>query len=165
MPSTDIDKNEILSIYRNQFPAPLSRSIETDPIMILSCDLGEENIVFIEKIMMAISMKKENYSTIEIFSIFSNDAEKKAAECIINAVEKEQILFQNIAEVASDSAQTRAKISACDVAAGIAGAIIGDIATITGVGASVGGILGISAAWGAALVGVVGGLAYTAAFC
>lgn len=96
--------------------------------------------------------------------IIEEEHEKEAATKIFIFLESNHNLFKNI-NFATNTISTRANISACDVAASLSSVIIADLATMTGVGAAVGGAIGVGAAWGAALVGCVGGLAYTAAFC
>lgn len=95
---------------------------------------------------------------------FEESDEKEIATNIFIFFESNKYLFNNI-HLATNAITTRANLSACDVAASLSSIMIADIATMTGIGASVGGFFGIGAAWGAALVGCVGGLAYSAAFC
>ena len=101
----------------------------------------------------------------EILSWYDEN-EKEAAFLLLDFIEQNKELLHTIAiEANNEITQTRAELTICDVAASVSSLIIADLATMTGVGAAVAGPLGIGVAAGSALVGAVGGLAYTALFC
>ena len=151
---------EISLIHKEIFKSP-----EKSPITV---QLTAEQNDFLSKLSAYASIRssyKDFYSFLEaVKESFEEEHEKEAATKIFIFLESNHNLFKNI-NFATNTISTRANISACDVAASLSSVIIADLATMTGVGAAVGGAIGVGAAWGAALVGCVGGLAYTAAFC
>lgn len=151
-------------IYRSIYPFASTKNLNEDPVFLI--DQSKKNSsVFLNKLILAISLSKENNNKDVFLQVFENEDEKKAALLVLDFLEKESAYLNDIAVIASNNQQTKAQITGCDVAAAVSSILIADMAAVTGVGAAVGGFLGIGAAWGAALVGAVGGLAYTAAFC
>lgn len=161
------NKTDIPAIYRNICPSITTKAEEVtaDPIL-LTNEVAEQNKDFIMKMEVAIVMKKEDKSTLEIGALFADENEKEAAFLLLDFIEQNKELLHTIAiEANNEITQTRAELTICDVAASVSSLIIADLATMTGVGAAVAGPLGIGVAAGSALVGAVGGLAYTALFC
>ena len=157
---------EISLIHKEIFKSP-EKSPITD-VDFSTVQLTAEQNDFLSKLSAYASIRssyKDFYSFLEaVKESFEEEHEKEAATKIFIFLESNHNLFKNI-NFATNTISTRANISACDVAASLSSVIIADLATMTGVGAAVGGAIGVGAAWGAALVGCVGGLAYTAAFC
>ncbi|MDR3119262.1 MAG: hypothetical protein LBU44_07605 [Mediterranea sp.] len=164
-----IDRTDIAVIYRSIFPFSSTRNavVESDPLLFAD-KVVEEHSVFLEKIEIAFSMKKDNQDMQEILSVFNNEAEKDAVALIFNVIEQNSSLLESIAEEATGGttqAGSNVGTLSCAIASGIAGALFSDMATMSGVAAAFGGFIGVSAVWGAAIIGIAVGAAYTMAFC
>ena len=143
---------EISLIHKEIFKSP-EKSPITD-VDFSTVQLTAEQNDFLSKLSAYASIRssyKDFYSFLEaVKESFEEEHEKEAATKIFIFLESNHNLFKNI-NFATNTISTRANISACDVAASLSSVIIADLATMTGVGAAVGGAIGVGAAWGSSL--------------
>lgn len=92
------NKTDIPAIYRNICPSITTKAEEVtaDPIL-LTNEVAEQNKDFIMKMEVAIAMKKEDKSTLEIGALFADENEKEAAFLLLDFIEQNKELLHTIA--------------------------------------------------------------------